>query len=114
MKKESTGLLSMQKPGADERSPTQLGKDIDSVAESQLFFSGDSFRDSHNSNAKPKANNSYQGMLSSEDDNVFGFFDFLIGDDNLNYTAKIKNKDSERKISFRQDFFAIKKISKRA
>ena len=113
MIKKSTGLLSMQKPGADERSPTQIGKDIDSVLESQIFFSGDSSRDPHNNNSKPKANNSYQGNLSYDDNDVGGFFDFLMNGASFEDEAEDESEELKRKISFR-DKISIKKISKRA
>jgi hypothetical protein len=114
MIKRSTGLLSMQKPGADERSPTQMGKDTDSVLESQIFFSGDSSRDTSNDNAKPKANNSYQGSLSYDDNDVGSFFDFLINGKNFGDDREENTEELERKISFRHNISAIKKISKRA
>ena len=113
MIKKSTGLLSMQKPGADERSPTQIGKDIDSVLESQIFFSGDSSRDPHNNNSKPKANNSYQGHLSYDDNDVSGFFEFLMNGKNPEDEDSFDMKELEKKISFRHKI-SIKKISKRA
>lgn len=66
MKKIATGLLSMNKPNADERSPTQLGKD--DAKEYQTFFGGDSFRDIGNSNAGPDINETYKSEELSQKD----------------------------------------------
>jgi hypothetical protein len=91
-----------------------MGKDTDSVLESQIFFSGDSARDTSNDNAKPKANNSYQGHLSYDDNDVSGFFDFLINGKSFGDDPEEKTEELEKKISFRHNVSSIKKISKRA
>ncbi len=59
MKKDATGLLSMNHTKQDERSPTQIGKNEDDVMLANFFVGRDSFVDVGNSNAQPMINDLY-------------------------------------------------------
>jgi hypothetical protein len=59
MKKEATGLLSVNHTKQDERSPTQIGKNEDDVMLANFFVGRDSFVDIDNSNAQPMINDVY-------------------------------------------------------
>lgn len=111
MIKKATGLLSVQKTKADERSPTQLQKDEDGVSDANLFFSGNSFMDGHNPNSMPDINSVYQKDTLIPVDNE-NFFDFL-GVDGKDTNISREELRNPKMISSRAISVGIKKISSR-